>query len=207
MGFSGKLIVYTTVDLPDPMGTARRLIDALDIEPLTGADGQKHPPGFVIWNLLRWERPDRSWALWREDPTSSRHIEETMAADHVSGPMTAEALESLMPVDGRMYIALWLSRLAKPLCEAAKEIPREIRGDYMLGSRAAITVGWHDIIDGYNEPFLVDRASLSVSFDTPMSPNDWDETRRRILALPELEALKAPLEEIAGPLKAWVKWG
>lgn len=192
MGVFGEIICYTTQSHAEPVRLLEGAMDSLGVK--------------TIRYVTRWLEPDHSWRDWQLE-SSGVTPPASMGHESIPGPVDRRELQDLYPDDGYMLITCDASPIAKKVCEACGRLPATITNRFSPSASPCLCVGWHDIIDGeYDEPFLVDRAFFSVTLGNPGAPNNWSETERRILAMPELQALRETLEKVAGPMKSCVRW-
>lgn len=195
MAFEGYLYLFTPYRPKDP----RVLLDsALRI---SGASR-------IGW-AARSVEEDREWELLQRSRHLPDVIEET-AWENIGRTLPPAAGPSLYQEERCLMLSLRDTTIDEHISEAVhRSIPLEILGNFQLpGGGLALRFGYHDIFETteHEEGRLFGRSFFSIILNGFGCPNDWEETRRRIFEIPELQRIKKAYEEIAGPLQQCIYW-
>ncbi len=168
-----------------------------------------------VSTVTRWSPAECGWARFQVDVAGWG--DESEVPGFVTSEDGSETVGRNVPFDG--VAALWrpgctlrievsAPRLSEELQRAlTAAIPKEIAGGF-VPTEPAITLGEHDVWEcTENERgTYFGRPAFSLGIFGYGTPNDWKEYRRRVFAVPEVRALKARLEEVAGPMEECVYW-
>lgn len=192
----GSLVFYTLDEMVNPRQLLTRLLKQCGVTRVLVA--------------ARTIGEQRSWADFcaERDGVEVSPAEEDIVSEGVVG---AEALAQLyvegthltFDVDGQSA-----SPYAVRIADAVEAmIPEDIRGGFIPGS-LFIDIGYHDLFEcaEHEDGLFIARPFLSISFFGYDTPNDWPAAREAILALPEVQQVKAALEQVCGKLDECIFW-
>lgn len=135
--------------------------------------------------------------------------------EHLAGPAPIESIATLYKPRTAVTVSLSSSPLLELIREATdRDIPESVRG--RLGQDAggfhfsfiSLVAGWHDIFEWTEHPggHLFARAFFSISFQGNLCPLHWEEYRRLVFQVPEVQEAKRKFEAVLGPLEECAYW-
>lgn len=208
MSQTGEIRFFSVEEPDDPRETLERVFRWGGVEKvLTVSRYETQEFSWDDWQELLAAQASESWKQEPSEPSAWIEVVEDDYEAQLYQCSIAEALECYEP--GKLlHVSVVYSPQGMRLFAAIDNgIPASLRHDFSPGD-LSIYVGPHDLFDTEESPegTLFGRAQFSVGFFGYGSPIDRKGTRRAILALPEVQAIRRELEAIIGPLEVCVVW-